>query len=85
MGKVLQVREKWEEAIEVFEKAGGLGAEVRELVKLTQGLVAKRKAKKEDEARGDLFQALRDGGRQMESVGYAKGLGEEFWRKYGEG
>ena len=84
LGKVLQVREKWEEAIEVFEKAGGLGAEVRELVKLTQGLVAKRKAKKEDEARGDLFQALRDGGRQMESVGYAKGLGEEFWRKRGE-
>jgi tetratricopeptide (TPR) repeat protein len=85
LGKVLQVREKWEEAIEVFEKAGGLGVEVSGLVKLTQGLVAKRKAKKEDEARGDLFQALRDGGRQMESVGYAKVLGEEFWRKRGEG
>jgi formylglycine-generating enzyme required for sulfatase activity len=51
---------------------------------LTQRLVAKRKAKKEDEARGELFQALRDGGRQMESVGYAKVLGEEFWRKHGE-
>jgi tetratricopeptide (TPR) repeat protein len=82
LGKVLQVREKWEEAIGVFENAGTLGAETGELVKLTQRLVAKRKAKKEDEARGELFQALRDGGRQMESVGYAKVLGEEFWRKY---
>jgi formylglycine-generating enzyme required for sulfatase activity len=84
LGKVLQVSEKWEEAVEVFEKAGALGAETGELVKLTQRLVAKRKAKKEDEARGELFQALRDGGRQMESVGYAKVLGEEFWRKHGE-
>jgi hypothetical protein len=84
LGKVLQVSEKWEEAVGVFEKAGALGAETGELVKLTQRLVAKRKAKKEDEARGELFQALRDGGRQMESVGYAKVLGEEFWRKHGE-
>jgi tRNA A-37 threonylcarbamoyl transferase component Bud32 len=84
LGKVLQVSEKWEEAVGVFEKAGALGAETGELVKLTQGLVAKRKAKNEDEARGELFQVLRDGGRQMESVGYAKVLGEEFWRKHGE-
>jgi tetratricopeptide (TPR) repeat protein len=84
LGKVLQVSEKWEEAVAVFEKAGALGGETGELVKLTQRLVAKRKAKKEDEARGELFQALRDGGRQMESVGYAKVLGEEFWRKHGE-
>jgi formylglycine-generating enzyme required for sulfatase activity len=84
LGKVLQVSEKWEEAVGVFEKAGALGAETGELVKLTQRLVAKRKAKKEDEARGELFQALRDGGRQMESVGYAKVLGEEFWKKHGE-
>jgi formylglycine-generating enzyme required for sulfatase activity len=85
LGKVLQVQERWEEAVSAFEKASVLGEDTRELVKLTQGLVAKRKAKKEDEARGDLFQALRDGGRQMESVGYAKVLGDEFWRKRGEG
>jgi tetratricopeptide (TPR) repeat protein len=85
LGKVLQVRERWEEAVSAFEKAAVLGEDTRGEVKLTQGLVAKRKAKKEDEARGDLFQAMRDGGRQMESVGYAKVLGEEFWRKRGEG
>jgi hypothetical protein len=41
---------------------------------LTERLVVKRKAKREDEAREELFGALRDGGRQMESVGYAKVL-----------
>ncbi len=84
LGKVLQVRERWDDAVSAFEKAAALGEDTRREVKLTQGLVAKRKAKKEDEARGELFQALRDGGRQMESVGYAKVLGEEFWKKHGE-
>jgi formylglycine-generating enzyme required for sulfatase activity len=51
---------------------------------LTERLVVKRKGKREDEAREELFSALRDGGRQMESVGYAKVLGEEFWKRRGE-
>jgi tetratricopeptide (TPR) repeat protein len=84
LGKVLQVRERWDDAVSAFEKAAGLGENTRGELKFTQGLVTKRKAKKEDEARGDLFQALRDGGRQMESVGYAKVLGEKFWKKNGE-
>jgi hypothetical protein len=84
LGKVLQVREKWEEAVEVFGRAKGLGADAGELKDLTERLVVKRKGKREDEAREDLFGALRDGGRQMESVGYAKVLGEEFWKRRGE-
>jgi tetratricopeptide (TPR) repeat protein len=84
LGKVMQVRERWDDAVSAFERAAALGEDTRREVKLTQGLVAKRKARKEDEARGELFRALRDGGRQMESVGYAKVLGEEFWRQHGE-
>jgi tetratricopeptide (TPR) repeat protein len=84
LGKVYQVRERWEDAVAAFEKARSLGADTREFLRVTQGLVAKRNARREDEARGDLFEALRDGGRQMESVGYAKALGDEFWRKHGE-
>jgi formylglycine-generating enzyme required for sulfatase activity len=84
LGKVLQVREKWEEAVEAFGRAKGYGAEAGGLKDLTERLVVKRKAKREDEAREELFGALRDGGRQMESVGYAKVLGEEFWKRRGE-
>jgi formylglycine-generating enzyme required for sulfatase activity/tRNA A-37 threonylcarbamoyl transferase component Bud32 len=84
LGKVLQVTEKWEAAVEAFGRAKGYGAEAGELKDLTERLVVKRKAKREDEAREELFGALRDGGRQMESVGYAKVLGEEFWKRRGE-
>jgi tetratricopeptide (TPR) repeat protein len=84
LGKVLQVKEKWEEAVEVFGRAKGLGADAGGLKDLTERLVVKRKGKREDEAREELFSALRDGGRQMESVGYAKVLGEEFWKRRGE-
>jgi tetratricopeptide (TPR) repeat protein len=84
LGKVLQVREKWEEAVEAFGRAKGYGAEAGELKDLTERLVVKRKGRREDEAREELFGALRDGGRQMESVGYAKVLGEEFWKRRGE-
>jgi formylglycine-generating enzyme required for sulfatase activity len=84
LGRVLQVREKWEEAVEVLGRAKGYGAEAGELKDFTERLVVKRKGKREDEAREELFGALRDGGRQMESVGYAKVLGEEFWMRRGE-
>jgi formylglycine-generating enzyme required for sulfatase activity/tRNA A-37 threonylcarbamoyl transferase component Bud32 len=84
LGKVLQVREKWEEAVEAFGRAKGLGADAGGLKDLTERLVVKRKGRREDEAREELFSALRDGGRQMESVGYAKVLGEEFWKRRGE-
>ena len=80
LGKVLQVREKWDEAVDVFGRAKRYGADARELKDFTERLVMKRKGKKEDEAREELF----SGGRQMESAGYAKALGEEFWKRRGQ-
>jgi formylglycine-generating enzyme required for sulfatase activity len=84
LGKALQLLELWDEAALEFMRAIELGAKCGNLLKLTEGLINKRKANDEDGARIDLFEALRDTGRQMESIGYSQRLGEEFWKRQGE-
>jgi tetratricopeptide (TPR) repeat protein len=82
LGDVLQVRERWEEALKAYVRAAELGSDAEDSVLLTERLVGKRKVGQEDAARVELYLALQEGGRQMESTGYARMLGEDFWKRH---
>ena len=82
-GNVLQLLGRWEESLREYGSCIGM-AEVDESVRLTKELVAVRQKEGEEKANAKLYQSLLKAGRQSESIAFARSLGAEFWKRYGE-
>ena len=82
-GNVLQLMGRWEEAIKEYGQCAG-EAGVEESVRLTKELVVMREKEGQEKANAKLYELLLKAGRQSESIAYARSLGAEFWKRYGE-
>jgi len=82
-GNVLQLMGRWDEAIKEYGQCGG-AAGVEESVQLTKELLVVREKEGQEKANAKLYEALLKAGRQSESIVYARSLGGDFWKHYGE-
>ena len=80
-GNVLQVLVRWPEAVLAYQTAlrHGDNDKAQANLSLTQSLLDQSKKDGEAKAKGALFEALNQQGRQYEAMEFGKGLGD-FWK-----
>ena len=82
-GNVLQLLGRWEEAIKEYGQCGG-DTGIEESMLLTKELLLVRERDGQEKANAKLYESLLKAGRQSESIAYARSLGADFWKRYGE-
>ena len=80
-GNVLQVLLRWPEAVESYQTALRLGdpERAKQNLALTESLIAASASKGDSNAKGMLFEALNQQGRQYEAMAFGSTLGD-FWK-----
>ena len=80
-GNVLQVLVRWQEAVLAYQAAlrHGESDKAQANLSLTESLLAQAKKEGDAKAKGALFEALNNQGRQYEAMAFGKELGD-FWK-----